>query len=74
MEHQSGGEGMSKMAPLMTKEEVAEYLGISKSTLERHVRQGKFPDGFRLKNGHLRWTQEAVLTEVEKMRAGTESV
>lgn len=64
---------MSKMAPLMTKEEVAEYLGISKSTLERHVRQGKFPDGFRLKNGHLRWTQEAVLAEVEKAQNEAQS-
>lgn len=66
MEHQSRGEGMTKIAPLLSKKEVADYLGISESTLERHVRQRKFPAGFRLQNGHLRWKQETVLAEVEK--------
>lgn len=64
---------MTKIAPLMSKQEVADYLGIGKSTLERHIRQGKFPDGFRLQNGHLRWTQETVLAEVEKAQNEAQS-
>ena len=64
---------MSKIPPLLSKKEVADYLGINKSTLERHIRQGKFPDGFRLQNGHLRWTQEMVLAETEKMQNEAQS-
>lgn len=64
---------MSKIPPLLSKGDVAVYLGVSKSTLERHIRQGKFPDGFRLQNGHLRWTQEMVLAEVEKAQNEAQS-
>lgn len=64
---------MSKIPPLLSKKEVADYLGINKSTLERHIRQGKFPDGFRLQNGHLRWTQEMVLAETKKRQAEAQS-
>lgn len=64
---------MSKIPPLLSKDEVAEYLGVSKATLERHVRLGKFPSGFRLQNGHLRWTQEMVLAEVEKAQNEAQS-
>lgn len=64
---------MNKIAPLLSKKEVANYLGVSVSSLERHIRQGKFPDGFRLQNGHLRWKQETVLNEIEKMQTEAQS-
>ncbi|WP_407651976.1 helix-turn-helix transcriptional regulator [Bombella dulcis] len=65
-EHQIGEEGISKIEPLRSKGEVSKYLGVSKPTLERYIRQGKFPNGFRLCNGHLRWTKKTLLAEVEK--------
>lgn len=63
----------NKIAPLLSKGDVAKYLGVSQSTLERHIRKGLFPSGFRLPNGHLRWTQEVVSGEIEKLQSEAKS-
>lgn len=63
----------NKLTPLLTKRDVSEHLGVGVTTLNRYLREGKFPQGFRLPNGHLRWTQETVVQTVEAMKTEAKS-
>ena len=57
---------MATNAPRLVKaREVCEMLGISKSTLHRLIRQGKFPRQVKLGAGTSRWPSQ----EVENYRA-----
>jgi excisionase family DNA binding protein len=50
--------------------EVAEFLGIPKRTLERHIQIGKFPRPIRFGgNGSHRWRRNTVEAYVAKLEA-----
>ena len=56
---------MMEPAVLMDRKQVAAYLGVSLSTLDRNVRLGNFPPPVVLL-GRPRWRREIVEAFVEK--------
>ncbi len=58
--------------PLLTQKQVAELLGIHRTTLFRNIKQGKFPAPIEV-CGCLRWRPsmiEAYLRDREALAAG----
>ena len=51
----------------MTKEEVCEYLNMSRSRFDDYVRLGKFPRGRKLAHkNNLVWFKDEIMCAVEK--------
>ena len=49
----------------MTKEEVCEFLNLSRSRFDDYVRAGKFPKGRKLiHKPHLIWYKDEILTAI----------
>ena len=50
----------------MTKEEVCEYLNMSRSRFDDYVRLGKFPKGRKIKHkNNLIWYKDEIMCAVE---------
>jgi len=57
---------MNKRDPLLSVEEAAERLGVSKLTVEYHVRNGRIPVAYYLGEDRRRLIRASVLTKYRK--------
>lgn len=56
----------SKELPtLLTKKQIAEYLGVTVRSIDRYVAAGELPNPIRI-GGRLRWRQQALAEFIER--------
>lgn len=50
---------------LITKAQIAEYLGVTVRSVDRYVASGELPNPIRI-GGRLRWRQQSILDFLER--------
>jgi excisionase family DNA binding protein len=52
---------------LLTKNELAQRLQLSRSTIDRLVRAGRLPQPVRFSRKTVRWPVESIQTQIDKL-------